>query len=166
MTRAFAVPLLCALLVACPRKDKPGPEQASVPLDTTPVNLDTLRAAIPPAAPDTFNPVSRPVPQDLDIPPAPPALREAVEREQAFTQFCYQEFGQKADPTLRGGVAMIVAVGSNGVTGVAVGNSRWSSRSGGRVNSCVVDKARDAWKLAPGAVKPGRYIVQLAFRPT
>jgi hypothetical protein len=89
---------------------------------------------------------------------------EAVQREQSFTRFCYTEFGQKSDPTLRGNVAMVVSVGASGITGARVGDSNWSGQNAGRaVNSCLNDKAKMAWKLSPGTVKPGSYVVQLSF---
>ena len=91
---------------------------------------------------------------------------ETVQREVSFQRFCYQEFGQKADPTLAGNVAMIVTVGSGGISGTEVGNSRWTSGTGKAVNQCLSQKAKQAWKLEPGSVKPGRYVVQLSFRGT
>jgi hypothetical protein len=63
-------------------------------------------------------------------------------------------------------VAMIVTVGSSGISGAEVGNSRWTSSTGRAVNTCLSQKAKQAWKLEPGAVKPGRYVVQLSFRGT
>jgi hypothetical protein len=149
-----------AALAACP-PDKPKPPPPAA--DTTPLNMDSIKTAIPPAAPDTFK---RPATVRLP-PPAPPALIEAVEREQSFSQFCYQEFGQKADPSLRGGVAMVVTVGKQGITDAHVAADTWSSRDAGRaVNACLNEKAAEAWKPEPGAVKPGQYLVQLRFRPS
>lgn len=164
---AILVPVLLAVLAACPRdkkKDAPPPPSQ----DTTPVNLDSLQSAIPPAAPDTF---TAPTPRHAArtrprIPDAPPALVEAVEREQSFSRFCYQEYGQKADPTLAGGVAMIVTVGSAGITDARVQDDTWSSKAGRAVNECLDEKAAGAWKPAPGAVRPGKYVVQLSFRPS
>jgi len=151
----------CALaLAACPaEKPKPAPVAA----DTTPLDLGAVKTAIPPAAPDTFKPPPKPVRQD--IPPAPPELVEAVSREQSFSKFCYQEFGQKADPSLQGGVAMVVTVEASGITDARVRADTWTSPAGKAVNNCLNQKAALAWKPEPGAVKPGRYIVQLAFRP-
>ena len=158
LATAFAVSLAFAL-AACPA-DKPKP--APVAVDTTPLNLDSVKTAIPPAAPDTFTAK----PMHVDIPPAPPALLEAVEREQSFSKFCYQEFGQKQDPSLTGGVAMVVTVESSGITDARVRADSWSSRAGKAVNTCLNEKAALAWKPEPGAVKPGRYVVQLRFRPS
>ena len=63
------------------------------------------------AAPDTFKPPVFAKPGvSMKIPNAPPELLEVVQREQAFSKFCYQEFGEKADPSLQGGVAMVVTV--------------------------------------------------------
>jgi hypothetical protein len=87
----------------------------------------------------------------------------AVERSQTFSKFCYQEFGQKSDPSLTGGVAMVVTVDASGVADAKVANDSWSSGSGKAVNSCLNERARTAWKLSPGAVKSGKYVVQLAF---
>jgi hypothetical protein len=62
---------------------------------------------------------------------------------------------------------MVVTVGNSGVTGTEVGNARWTSRSAGQaVNRCLSERAKEAWKVAPGTVKPGRYVVQLSFRGT
>jgi hypothetical protein len=90
---------------------------------------------------------------------------ESVEREQAFSRFCYEEFGQKADPSLRGGVAMLVTVSDNSVEDAKVANSRWSTKAAGQqVNECLDEKARLAWKLGDSRVKAGKYVVQLTFR--
>jgi hypothetical protein len=91
-------------------------------------------------------------------------LVDAVEREQSATRFCYTEFGQKADPTLRGNVAMVVTINNNGISDARVGDAKWTSSSAGRaVNRCLDQKAKQAWNVAPGAVKPGKYVVQLSF---
>ena len=173
MTKRYA--LLVVLLtgaVACPKDKKRSGDTVAVapPLvqDTTPQDLSSLQTNLPPVAPDTFKPRKLPAPQreqvtTLHYPDAPPELMEAVQRSQTFSRFCYQEFGQKSDPTLRGGVAMLVTVGASGVTDARVANDSWSSGSGKAVNSCLNERARTAWKLSPGAVKSGKYVVQLAF---
>jgi len=185
---ASLVPLGVLLLAACPRDKE---ERAgSVPVDSTltaamapdtapPADLSTLTSNIPEAAPDTFK---RRTAKEIAaaegrslaaenaatarIPDAPAELLTAVNRELAFQRFCYQEFGQKADPTLAGNVAMVVRIGDSGVSETRVGNSRWTSNAGQAVNTCLSQKARQAWKVAPGAVKPGQYVVQLSFRGT
>lgn len=177
MTRSTttALKLLLALpaalvIAACPGEKK----QARIPVDTTTLDttvatdLSAVESNLPEAEPDTFKPrVLRPsggTSGGARIPNAPGPLMDAVQREQSFTRFCYTEFGQKADPTLRGNVAMVVTVGSSGITGASVGDARWTGSAAGRaVNSCLNQRARDAWKLAPGAVKPGKYVVQLSF---
>lgn len=148
--------------------DKKGKDtgQAPPPADTTPQDLSNVRTALAPAAPDTFTP---PKPRDETprpaYPPAPPALMQSVERERAFSQFCYEEFGQKVDPSLRGGVAVLVTIADNAVEDAKVANSRWSAKApGDQVNQCLNDKARLAWKLGDATVKPGKYVVQLSFR--
>lgn len=165
LMRKFAiVPLIVMIFLGCPKDDKVAID--SVPIDTTPVDLDALVTDLPPPAPDTFTPPKLPTGSQnvgASIPNAPPALMEAVEREQSFTKFCYQEFGLKADPSLRGGVAMIVTVGSGGITKAVVGNDSWTGRAGKAVNTCLNQKAAQAWQLAAGAVKPGRYVVPLSF---
>jgi len=168
----IALPM-ALLLGACP-KDKPVARTDSIPVDTTPLDTTTptdlskIHATLPPAEPDTFKPRKLTPPRELrvsgNIPAAPAPLMEAVQREQSFTRFCYTEFGQKSDPTLRGNVAMVVSVGSNGITGARVGDSNWSGPTAGRaVNSCLNEKAKLAWKLSPGVVRPGSYVVQLSF---
>ncbi|HJU87757.1 MAG TPA: hypothetical protein VJ672_00095 [Gemmatimonadaceae bacterium] len=163
----FVLPLM-ALLAACPGDKKPAPAQTAQ-VDTTPVNLDSLQTAIPPAAPDTFKPIPKPVvrqPRVAQLPPnAPPALMEVVSRQQSFTRFCYQEFGQKADPTLAGGVSVVVTVGSAGVTAASVAADSWTSSAGKAVNRCINERAAQAWKLEPGVVRAGRYLVPLRFAP-
>ena len=138
-------------------------------IDTTPVNLESLQVSVPPPAPDTFKPVeSRPLqpePTRRVIPDAPDALMAAVEREKEFTQFCYEEVGLKTDPTLRGGVAFVVTVGAGGITAARVASDNWTSGAGEAVNRCLNERARQAWKLRPGAVKAGQYRVPLSFRP-
>ena len=181
---ASLLSLAVLALAACPRDKKDGDK---VPVDTMltramtvdsvqPTDLSQLTSNIPPASPDTFK---RKTAADIAkaeglttggstarIPDAPAPLMETVQREVSFQRFCYQEFGQKADPTLAGNVAMIVTVSSSGISGAEVGNSRWTSTTGRAVNQCLSQKAKQAWKLEPGAVKPGRYVVQLSFRGT
>lgn len=173
---ALAAPLLLAALTACP-KDKPAAKDTAVAVDTakadtTPADLSNLQSSIPAAAPDTFKPV------DLNeknkgkgggdaspsYPEAPEALQAAVQREQSASRFCFQEFGQKADPQLRGAVNMIVTVGSGGITDAKVGASNWTGSSGKAVNTCLNERLSQAWKVAPGAVRPGKYKVTLQFR--
>ena len=163
MRRRMLAPAVLVLLAACSGDKKPA---AAPPIaqDTTPMNLDSVQSAIPAAAPDTFTP-PKPLPVQQAIPPAPPELVAVVEREQSFSQFCYQEFGQKADPRLQGGVAMVVTVGSSGISDARVRADTWSSHAGKSVNECLDEKAARAWKPTAGAIKPGKYIVQLSFRP-
>lgn len=141
-------------------------------------DLGSIRANLPAAAPDTFK--LRKLPgvgrvsgsgaglrsASVPVADAPVALLDAVQREQSATRFCYTEFGQKADPKLRGNVAMVVTVGSNGISDVHVGDSKWTGTAGRSVNRCLDEKAKQAWNLSPGAVKPGRYAVQLSFSGT
>ena len=161
----FAAPLVL-VLVACPKDDD---ENAQVPVDTvardtTPTNLNDLATTLPPVAPDTFTPPKpEPRPQGTRYPTAPAELMAAVEREQAFSNFCYREFGLKSDPRLRGGVAMLVTVGRNGVTAARVAADSWSSISGKPVNECLNERAANAWKVSPGEVRPGTYQVDLRF---
>jgi hypothetical protein len=160
---------LVALVAAGCHDDKPVPAKPIASADTTPVDLSQLKTAIPQAAPDTFTP---PKPEPVEAapppyPPAPPALMESVNREQAFSRFCFEEFGQKIDPSLRGGVAMLVTVSGQGVSDARVARSRWSSKTPGEaVNGCLNEKAKLAWKLEPGEVKSGEYVVQMSFRGT
>lgn len=166
--------VLLAGAVACPKDKKRGADTAvavapPITQDTTPQDLSSLQTNLPPVAPDTFKPRKlTPAPRHNgasapSYPVAPAELMAAVERSQTFSKFCYQEFGQKSDPTLRGGVAMLVTVDPSGVSDARVANDSWSSSSGKAVNSCLNEKAKTAWKLSPGAVKSGKYVVQLAF---
>lgn len=163
------LPLLLLGAVACPKDKKAGARDsvAAIPVDTTPTDLSAVQTSLPPAAPDTFKPPAPPkqprVATAPDYPQAPVPLMEAVQRSQSVSKFCYQEFGQKVDPTLRGGVAMLVTVGESGITEARVANDNWSSRTGKAVNDCLNEKAKLAWKLSPGDVKAGKYYVQLAF---
>jgi len=174
LTRNYrlVVTLVTAALAAC-GGDKKAPPVSTVavapppPVDTTPTDLSKVHTALPPAMPDTF---TRPKPArydapDLDYPPAPSALMQSVQREQAFSRFCFEEFGQKADPTLHGGVAVLVTIVNNTVQEAKVANSRWSEKGpGDQVNQCLDEKARLAWKLGDATVKTGKYVVQLSFR--
>jgi len=166
-----AVPMLI-LLTACP-KDKPKADSIAVvppaAVVDTPVDLSAVQTALPPAAPDTFK-IRKPKvvaeasePAQPSYPDAPEALMETVNREKSFSRFCYTEFGQKSDPTLRGGVAMVVSVTSSGIDDAHVANDSWSSSAGKNVNKCLNEKAHLAWKLEAGAVKPGKYRVPLTF---
>ncbi len=155
--------------LACHGDKKPAAVVAAAPpVDTTPVDLSKLHTALPKAAPDTFTPPPKPknlVAQTPDYPPAPEALMASVNRESAFSRFCFEEYGEKLDPTLRGGVAMLVTVNSQGVSDAKVANSRWSSKQpGAGVDQCLNEKAKLAWKLEPGEVRSGQYVVQMSFR--
>ncbi|MEO6210217.1 MAG: hypothetical protein ABIQ10_08855 [Gemmatimonadaceae bacterium] len=163
MRRMMIVPALL-LLCACPAEKKAAPALAQ---DTTAVDLSAVKTDMPAAAPDTFKPPVFAKPGvAAQIPNAPPELLEVVQREQAFSKFCYQEFGEKADPSLQGGVAMVVTVNGDGVSDAKVRADSWTSKAGKQVNGCLNEKATRAWKIPAEAVKPGQYVVQLAFRPT
>jgi hypothetical protein len=146
MKRIALIVVGVIVLAACPGDDDQPPVDPSTisQMDTTPVSFDSLETSLPPAVTDTQTPpppVRRP-PRPAAIPPAPPALVAAVSREQSFTKFCYQEFGQKADPTLRGGVAMVVTVSAEGI-----GGQPMPEREG---EGCV---AARSWRCAPGQVR-------------
>lgn len=169
---ASVIPMVL-LLAGCPKDEKQA-RRDSIPVDTTHLDTTTatdlskIQANIPAAEPDTFRKRKLTAPPSMtssvSVPSAPGALMDAVEREQSVTKFCFTEFGQKADPSLSGNVAMVVTVGNDGITNATVGDSRWSGGAAGRaVNNCLNQKAKQAWKLAPGAVKPGKYVVQLSF---
>jgi hypothetical protein len=98
-----------------------------------------------------------------EIPRAPEPLQVAAERERSVSEFCYREFGLKSDPRLAGGVGLVVTVGQGGISNVRVGASRWSSNAGNQVNACLNERLKNAWKLAPGAVRAGTYQLQLQF---
>lgn len=169
-----AAPFIAAL-TACPKDDNKNRD--SVPVvsvappdtgDTTSTDLSKIPTNLPPVDPDTFKRRKLPTASSSgggggSVPAAPAALMEAVQREQSFSRFCYTEFGQKSDPRLRGNVAMVVTVGASGITGATVGDDNWTGAAGRAVNNCLNQRAKSAWKLAPGAVRPGRYVVQLSF---
>lgn len=140
----------------------------AAPADTMPVDLGAVKTNLPPAVSDSFvAPPKAPRIRIENIPDAPDALMEAVQREEGISRFCYQEFGQKSDPKLVGAVALVVVFDAGKIWSARVGADDWSSKAGKAVNECLVDKAPQAWKLLPGAkVAPGRYVVQLRFRPT
>ena len=153
---------------------KPAPAPAAdaaaamVATDTQKVDLSAVKTALPAAVPDTFvGPAAAPRMRIDKIPDAPDALMEAVQREEGISRFCYQEFGQKSDSKLVGAVALVVTFDAGKIWSARVGADDWSSKAGKAVNACLVDKAPQAWKLLPGAkVAPGKYVVQLRFRPT
>jgi hypothetical protein len=160
-----------AVAIACHGDKKPAAVVAAPPaVDTTPVDLSKIQTNLPKAAADTFTPPPKPksesyAAQAPDYPPAPDALMASVNRESAFSRFCFEEYGEKLDPTLRGGVAMLVTVNSQGVSDAKVANSKWSSKQpGAGVEECLNEKAKLAWKLEPGEVRSGQYVVQMSFR--
>jgi len=178
--RLAFLPLL-AILAACPGDKKKTtqlpvdtmkPESTTkvATADTNPVDLGKYKPDLPKAAPDTFHP-QKLTPSGGDVgstshssfADAPAPLLDAVQREQSATRFCYTEFGQKADPTLRGNVAMVVTIANSGITDAHVGDAKWSGSAGKAVDRCLDQKAKQAWNVAPGAVKPGHYVVQLSF---
>jgi hypothetical protein len=165
---------MAATVTACPgeRRDKAGDSaRAVIPVDTMPADLSKVQTSLPPALPDTFKGPARAVARrsagevvrEPPIPPAPPALMDAVSRERSFSRFCYQEFGQKVDPSLTGGVAFVVSVGSAGITDAKVASDSWTSSAGKAVNRCLDERAGSAWKLAGGAVPAGKYVVRMTF---
>jgi hypothetical protein len=181
--KRFALLPLLVLAIACPGDKKNN--TAQIPVDTakpdttklasaetTSTDLSQIKTNLPKAAPDTFH-QQKLTPSggagmgsgtNSSFADAPTPLVDAVEREQSATRFCYTEFGQKADPTLRGNVAMVVTINNNGISDARVGDAKWTSSSAGRaVNRCLDQKAKQAWNVAPGAVKPGKYVVQLSF---
>ena len=163
---------LATIALGCPgeRRDRAADSaRAAIPVDTTPTDLSKVETSLPPSLPDTFKGPARRVARSSGadaepaIPPAPPALMEAVSRERTFSRFCYQEFGQKLDPSLTGGVAFIVTVGTNGVTDANVARDTWSSSAGRGVNRCLNERAASAWRIGAGAVPAGKYIVRMTF---
>ncbi len=166
MKRLLLLPLLL-VSIACPKDRNDADTIPAIPLDTTPADLSDITVDLPPAEPDTFR--VRPPSQQAtaaapSYPSAPEALMEAVRREQSATQFCYNEFGLKNDPNLRGNVVLLVTVGQGGITSARVGNSIWAPAAAGRaVNVCLNERAKDALKIESGAVPPGTYRVPLSF---
>ncbi|MDQ8155298.1 MAG: hypothetical protein P3B98_11615 [Gemmatimonadota bacterium] len=165
--------VLLVFVVACGGAEPPKPSAdvaatAIVAADTQKVDLGAVKTALPPAVSDSFvAPAKTPRIRIENIPDAPDPLMEAVQREEGISRFCYQEFGQKSDPKLVGAVALVVVFDAGKIWSARVGADDWSSKAGKAVNECLVDKAPQAWKLLPGAkVAPGRYVVQLRFRPT
>jgi hypothetical protein len=162
----LAIPFVIALS-ACPGDRREIAQDSGTVVDTMPVDtvdLGSITANIPPV--DTGRPAPRePRPSAPTIPNAPAPLMEAVRREATSSQFCFTEYGQKVDPSLRGSVNMLVTVGESGVTRAQIGASQWQgSRSAGQaVNRCLVERAERAWTLAPGAVRPGQYLVPMTF---
>lgn len=184
LVKHLAVLPFLAVVLACPGDKKK--DTAQIPVDTQRLatadtatdttqatDLSKIKTNLPKAAPDTFH-QQKLTPSGgeaaaatrASYSDAPTPLLDAVEREQSATRFCYTEFGQKADPTLRGNVAMVVTIGNGGVSDARVGDSKWTGSAGRAVNRCLDQKAKQAWNVAPGAVKPGRYVVQLSFSGT
>lgn len=159
---------VCAVMVACSGDSKVPASSGAPPklaAENGPADLSNLKSNIPPPASDSFTPIRRL--KIVNIPDAPTALMDAAEREEGISRFCYQEYGAKADPKLIGAVALVVTVDGNAVVGVRVGADDWSSKAGRAVNTCLVQKAPQAWKLLAGErVESGRYVVQLRFRPS
>ncbi|MBX9929392.1 MAG: hypothetical protein K2X99_10810 [Gemmatimonadaceae bacterium] len=178
MRRIVAVAFLVGLS-ACGEAAKPAAEgtpiaadstssapPAPVALDTAPVDLSKMRANLPPAVADTVVRAPREA-VVRGIPEAPAALMDAVEREEGISRFCYQEYGQKVDPQLAGGVAVVVTVAGGKVIAARIGADTWSSAAGRGVNGCLTQKAPQAWTLAPDkSIADGRYVVPLRFRPS
>ncbi len=139
--------------------------------DTANADLSHLHAALPAAVPEPPAPpptTAPPIAPSLDYREAPGPLRRAVTREKAVSQFCFQEFGQKADPTLQGGIAVLVTVANGAVANAHVAAARWSDAPpGAQVDRCLNERVAQAWRLAPedsASVAPGRYVVYLTFR--
>jgi len=174
VNRRFCLLVLPLAIAACggdPAQraaDSAAAAAFATPADTQKVDLGAVKTSLPPAVSDSFiAPPKAPRLRIENIPDAPEALMDAVQREEGISRFCYQEFGQKVDPKLVGVVAMVVVVDVGKIWTARVGADAWSSKAGQAVNACLVQKAPEAWKLLPGVtVAPGRYVVQLRFRPT
>ncbi len=171
MKRLLFLPF-AVVLMACPGDKKPQKTASlSVPVDTTgrAADLSSVKTNLPAAAPDTFKPrklahtASRGGESAPELADAPPPLTEVVQREESVSQFCFIEFGKKSDPSLRGNVDMAVSVASAGVSDIRIASSSWSGNAGAAVDNCLIQRAKRAWKLAPGSVKPGKYAVRLTF---
>lgn len=170
MYRTVVVASMLFVLAACPG-DRNELAQDSLPVQPLPedtVDLGAIVADIPPVAVDTPSSAGGTVAREREpeIPRAPEPLLAVVRRESASNQFCYTEHGLKRDPALHGALTMIVTVGTDGITNATVGGSRWvGSREAARaVNACLIDRARSAWTIPAGAVRPGRYQIPLVFR--
>ncbi len=166
MSRFLMMIPMLVVVMACPKDKKSQDTIPRVELDTNPTDLSQVEVNLPPAAPDTFKaPVVQPqAPARASYPEAPAPLCDAIQREQSATQFCYNEFGLKNDPNLRGNVVLLVTVGQSGVTAARVGNSIWQPSAGGRpVNNCLNERVKEAIKIEPGSVRPGTYRVPLSF---
>ncbi len=174
------IALLAVIVAACGEPAQSPPPAAGTPSSPAtpaqppvaqpsdppkPVDLSKLSSNIPKAVTDTFT--FRPLRVER-IPDAPQSLMDAAEREQGISRFCYQEFGQKNDPKLRGAVALVVTIAGNAVTDVKIGADEWTSATPGRaVDRCLLQKVGQAWKLLPDQrVADGKYVVQLQFRPS
>jgi len=136
-------------------------------------DLSHVHAAIPQAVADTGHIVRAAPRAPLVAPPvgypgAPEALRRAATREQAVSQFCFQEFGQKIDPMLEGAVAVVVTMAGGSIAGAHVASANWTdSHLGAQVDRCLDERIAQAWRLPPedsAGVPPGRYVVYLGFR--
>ena len=173
LATALGLSFTVLAVAACPGErhaNADSAKAAAIPVDTTPTDLSKVQTSLPPTLPDTFKAPARTarrsageVVREPPIPPAPPALMEAVSRERTFSRFCYQEFGQKVDPTLTGGVAFVVTVGSSGINDAKVASDSWTSNAGKAVNRCLDQKAASAWKLTSGTVPAGKYVVRMTF---
>lgn len=169
MHRKLTILAMSLLLAACPGdRDELAQDSLAVPpVPEDSADLSEIVADIPPAA--TEEPAARETSAGEaapEIPLAPEPLLDVVRRESLSNRFCYTEHGLKRDPALRGALTMVVTVGADGISDVAVGGSNWvGSREAVRaVHDCLLDRARRAWTIPSGEVPPGRYRIPLRFQ--
>jgi hypothetical protein len=93
---------------------------------------------------------------------SPSALGDVIRQRQQMLQFCYTEFGLKADTTLSGQIILRVVVQPDGTASdVTVPRHSWSGHAADLVESCLHDRVLH-W-LFPTAQRASTHEIQLIF---
>lgn len=90
-------------------------------------------------------------------------LGNYVRSRQSQLQFCYQEYGLKANPSLAGTIGVAVSLtGAGNVTGVDVTKRSWSGAGASDAESCIRQRIM-GWHFPPSDQGGGTYSFSFVF---
>ncbi|HEX6534574.1 MAG TPA: AgmX/PglI C-terminal domain-containing protein [Gemmatimonadaceae bacterium] len=90
-------------------------------------------------------------------------LGNYVRSRQSQLQFCYEEYGLKANPNLAGTIGVAVTLtGAGDVTGVDITKRSWSGAGATEAESCIRQRIR-SWHFPPSSQGGGTYSFSFIF---
>ncbi len=90
-------------------------------------------------------------------------LRDSLVKAVAAAPQCIAH-GRDADPYLAGTVTFYIHMAVTGSDVVRVQESQWTSQAGAIADKCF-NEAATKWKFPMGTSKPGKYLLQVQFKP-